>query len=74
MDETPKVDRLEHDKVVLLANLFNRRMFLAVVTVCLTFALIIVAYTIREKNFIDALVTVKTGVTDVQQNRNAEGP
>ena len=43
MDENPKVDRLEHDKVILLANLFNRRMFLAIVTVCLTFALIIVA-------------------------------
>ena len=65
-----KVDRLEHDKVVLLANLFNRRMFLSILVVCLTFALIIVAYTIREKNFIDALVKVQvTEVTNgTQQN------
>ena len=74
MDDN-KVDRFEHDKLMMYLNHNNRRMFLAILIVCLTFSLIIVAYTIREKNWIDLVERLKTPVvTEVangtQQNGN----
>ena len=57
-----KVDRYEHDKTMMFQNSYNRRMFLCVFIVCLTFSLIIVAYTIREKNWIDLVARIKTPV------------
>lgn len=70
-----KVDRYEHDKTIMFQNNCNRRMFLCVLIVCLTFSLIIVAYTVREKNWIDLVNRIShstvTEVTDgTQQSGN----
>ena len=76
MSETnDKVDRYESDKKDMYMNNCHRRMFFALIAVCITFSLIIVAYTIREKNWIDALVSIRAAVTTevtngTQQSRN----
>ena len=53
--EKNKIDRFEHDKTLLFMNHVNRRMFILVIAVCITFSLIIVFYTIREKNWLNTM-------------------
>jgi hypothetical protein len=59
MDEKDTVSRFEHDKVMMHMNWANRRMLIALVTVCLTFVITILVfvhgYTEREKNWLDTL-------------------
>ena len=54
------------DKAILHMNFSNRRMLIALVTVCLTFILTIivfvVGYTIRERNWQDTLLKISPGV------------
>ena len=54
------------DKAILHMNFSNRRMLIALVTVCITFILTIiifvVGYTIRERNWQDTLLKVSPGV------------
>ena len=62
-----------HENTMMHYNSANRRMLIALVTVCLTFVLTIVVfvtgYTAREKNWLDTLQRV--GVTDgVYQQSN----
>ena len=62
-----------HENVLMHYNLANRRMLIALVTVCVTFILTIVifvtGYTAREKNWLDTLDRIsRPEVTDgVQQ-------
>ena len=55
MSESNKVDRFEHDKTLMFLNHVNRRMFILVLAVCITFSLIIVFYTVREKNWLNTM-------------------
>ena len=62
MEEQEKsglVSRYESDKAVLHLNYSNRRMLIALITVCLTFIITIIVfvsgYTAREKNWLDTL-------------------
>ena len=54
------------DKAILHMNFSNRRMLIALVTVCLTFILTIivfvVGYTIRERNWQDTLLKISPSV------------
>ena len=64
---------IAHENTMMHYNSANRRMLIALVTVCLTFVLTIVVfvtgYTAREKNWLDTLQRV--GVTDgVYQQSN----
>lgn len=69
-----KVDRYEHDKTIMFQNNCNRRMFLCVLVVCLTFSLIIIAYTIREKNWLDTIARMNTpAVTEVANGTQQSG-
>lgn len=65
-----------HENAMMHYNATNRRMFLALIAVCLTFIITVIifvtGYTAREKAWIDALSkTPNTEVTDgVQQQPN----
>lgn len=66
-----------HENTMMHYNNANRRMLIALVTVCLTFVLTIVVfvfgYTIREKNWLNTLkeITPSTEVADgIQQQPN----
>lgn len=60
----------QHENTMMHYNMANRRMLIALVTVCLTFIITIVVfvsgYTQREKNWLDTIQRI--GVTDgIQQ-------
>lgn len=60
----------QHENTMMHYNMTNRRMLIALVTVCLTFIITIVVfvsgYTQREKNWLDTIQRI--GVTDgIQQ-------
>lgn len=69
------VDRFEHDKVIMHLNWCNRRMLIALVTVCITFIATIIVfvsgYTQREKNWLDTIGRIQrqqiVGVNNEQQ-------
>lgn len=67
----------EHQNTMMHYNWANRRMLIALVTVCLTFVITIVVfvtgYTAREKNWLDTITNMNptvTGVSDGQYNKN----
>ena len=66
MSENDTVSKFEHQTALMHYNWANRRMLIALVTVCLTFILTIIifvsGYTQREKNWLDTLQRV--GVQD----------
>lgn len=60
-----------HENTVTHMNLCNRRMLIALISVCVTFILTIVifvhGYTVREKNWLDALSEMqKTDAVEVE--------
>jgi hypothetical protein len=65
-NEVPMVPRFQAENTIMHLGYANRRMLIALVTVCLTFLLTITVfvfgYTIREKNWLDTL----TRVTNVE--------
>lgn len=71
MDEKNNVPMIEQHKAettFLHLSWANRRMLIALVTVCLTFIITILVfvhgYTDREKNWLDTLASLKPEVTD----------
>lgn len=72
--------KIDADKAILHMNFSNRRMLIALITVCVTFIITIIVfvcgYTVREKNWLDTITnmnrtSVQAEVTDGnQQNRN----
>ncbi|MBP5442287.1 MAG: hypothetical protein J6Y60_03520 [Treponema sp.] len=77
-DECPVVSRFESDKAIMHLNFANRRMLIALVTVCLTFIITIIVfvtgYTAREKNWLDTVMNMTNNrqvVSDgIQQDTN----
>lgn len=53
-----------HENALMHYNHTNKRMLIALITVCITFILTIiifvVGYTVREKNWLDTLTTIQT--------------
>ena len=65
MDEK-RISQFDHENTIMHMNYANRRMLIALITVCVTFIVTIIVfvtgYTAREKNWLDTLQRV--GVTD----------
>ena len=63
------VSRFEHENALMHYGKVNKRSLIALVSVCVTFIVIttifVIAYTIREKNWLDALSKIQTPVTEV---------
>lgn len=61
-DEIPTMPVYQAEKIIMHQNFANRRMLIALLSVCLTFILTIVifvvGYTVREKNWLDTLTRV----------------
>ena len=62
-----------HENVLMHYNRANRRMLVALITVCITFVITILVfvtgYTAREKNWLDTLQ--RTGVSDGVQQQSS---
>ena len=70
-DKTACIPFFEHENVLMHYNRANRRMLIALLTVCVTFIVTIIvftnSYTQREANWLDALQ--RMGVTDGVQKQ-----
>ena len=74
-NECKMVSKWESDKAIMHLNFANRRMLIALVTVCVTFIITIIVfvtgYTAREKNWLDTVMNMKqtqtTGVAYGQE-------
>ena len=69
MDEPRTVPLYEHENALWHYNMTNRRMLIALITVCITFIITILVfvhgYTVREKNWLDTLTELRTPITEV---------
>ena len=77
MNEKDTVSRFESDKAIMHLNFANRRMLIALVTVCITFIITIIVfvtgYTAREKNWLDTITNMnKTPVTEMQNGKKTD--
>ena len=75
--ECGMVSRFEADKAIMHLNFANRRMLIALVTVCITFIITIIVfvtgYTAREKNWLDTVMNMnKTPVTEVSDGQKTD--
>lgn len=70
-DRTACIPFFEHENVLMHYNRANRRMLIALLTVCVTFIVTIIvftnSYTQREKNWLETLQ--RTGVTNGVQEQ-----
>ena len=76
-NECKMVSRFEADKAIMHLNFANRRMLIALITVCLTFIITIIVfvtgYTAREKNWLDTVMNMnKTPVTEVSDGQKTD--
>ena len=72
------VSRYQFDKTMMHFNFVNRRCFLSLIAVCITFILTIiifvVGYTIRERNWLNAIMDLKTpAATEVTDGTQQDG-
>ena len=73
-NDAPVIPVIQAEKIIMHQNFANRRMLIALLSVCATFILTIiifvVGYTIREKNWLDTLtrVTAPEVADGIQQN------
>lgn len=73
-NDMPMMPVYQAEKIIMHQNFANKRMLIALLSVCVTFILTIVifvvGYTVREKNWLDTLtrVTVQEVPNGVQQN------
>lgn len=70
-ENNPMIPLYQAEKTIMHMNFANRRMLIALITVCLTFVITIVVfvvgYTIREKNWLNTIINMQTpAVTEVQ--------
>ena len=70
-DEAPMIPLIQAEKTIMHMNFANKRMLIALITVCVTFIITIVVfvvgYTIREKNWLNTILNMRApAVTEVQ--------
>ena len=74
MNEEPRtVSVYEHENALMHYGKVNKRSLIALICVCVTFVIIttifVIAYTIREKNWLNALTRMQTpAVTEVVED------
>lgn len=68
-EQEPMIPLWQSEKVIMHQNFANRRMLIALITVCVTFlitiTIFVVGYTEREKNWLNTITRI-TPVAEVQ--------
>ena len=69
MDEPRTISAFEHENALMHYGRVNKRSLIALVCVCVTFIVIttifVIAYTVREQNWLNALTTMRQAQTEV---------
>lgn len=78
MDNDEIVSRYQFDKTMMHMNFVNRRSFLSLIAVCVTFILTIiifvVGYTVREQHWLNTIMQLKTpAATEVTDGTQQDG-
>ena len=64
------VSWFQHENALMHYGRVNKRSLVALICVCVTFVLLttifVIAYTIREKNWLDTIKIIRPAVTEVQ--------
>ena len=63
MDQEERVSRFESDKAIMHMNWANRRMLIALITVCVTFIVVVAINTIRETRWQDTVKELQSQMT-----------
>lgn len=63
MDQEERVSRFESDKAIMHLNWANRRMLIALITVCVTFIVVVAINTIRETRWQDTVKELQSQMT-----------
>ena len=75
-NDVPMMPVYQAEKIIMHQNFANRRMLIALLSVCITFILTIVifvvGYTVREKNWLDTLTRVTTPEVTYGVQQNAD--
>ena len=76
-ENTQMIPMIQAEKVIMHQNFANRRMLIALISVCVTFILTIiifvVGYTEREKNWLDTITRFQTPVVTEVADGNQQG-
>ena len=71
------VSRFEHENALMHYGRVNKRSLIALVCVCITFVLVttifVIAYTVREKNWLDALTQMNNRPSITQEAGDDDG-
>lgn len=64
------ISRFQHENALMHYGKVNKRSLVALICVCVTFVVIttifVIAYTVREKNWLDTLSHMRPAITEVQ--------
>ena len=75
-NDVPVMPVYQAEKVIMHQNFANRRMLIALISVCVTFIITIltfvIGYTIRERNWLDTLTRVTTAEVQDGVQHNAD--
>ena len=63
MDQEERVSRFESDKAIMHLNWANRRMLIALITVCVTFIVVVAINTVRETRWQDTVTELQSQMT-----------
>lgn len=77
-EEKAAAQAFQYESTIWNLGMANRRMLIALVTVCITFVITIVVfvngYTEREKNWLDALSSMRTCAVEQDTSQARTGP
>jgi len=75
-DEVPMMPVYQAEKIIMHQNFANRRMLIALITVCVTFIVTIIVfvcgYTVREQNWLHTIIRMQTPAAEVQDGIQQE--
>jgi len=75
-NDVPVMPVYQAEKIIMHQNFANRRMLIALLSVCITFimtiVIFVVGYTVREKNWLDTLTRVTTPEVTYGVQQNAD--
>ena len=76
-NDQPMIPLIQAEKTIMHMNFANRRLLIALLAVCITFILTIiifvVGYTVREQNWLETIIEMRTPAVTEVQNGTQQG-
>ena len=76
-NDQPMIPLIQAEKTIMHMNFANRRLLIALLAVCITFIMTIiifvVGYTVREHNWLETIIEMRTPAVTEVQNGTQQG-